>query len=294
MPGMLWNAGTQCFAPSGGGGLINPAQPVTFAHPWARGLVGFWKVVNNPGFGGGNQFYDLARGGGQSGPNDGALTNMSGAAAATNGFRPNAPPGGWGSVLFDGVAGNVVLPKLTMPAVGSMAIWFLLNATAVSNDQIFGIRTNSPSTLLFDFGSYDGARWYFGWYNSADARITYPTFAVGVWYRILFTWTAAASALYVNALGVASGVSSPIWNTSTQTPYLGFNSYPGQSHYTPMRVDGFTYWSRALSPAEIAADYALAQQGFPGALNYLGTTEYSFPAKAAAGGLLMRRRRSIP
>lgn len=253
-------------------------------HPLNVGRVAWWKIT--PSNYGGGKLIDVM------GRNHGSMIAMQN---ANNGWRGVAPPGGWGSVLTDGSAGYV-----------SFFLSFLL-----------ATYTNPPPPLTLSYWSL----WVGGTFGGmVDARystghqgfILYQTAGVnnlysfqpnvqisgsvtvndGRWHMLTATFDAGGNyRLYTDGVLDAGPHAGANWTLTlggaTGQMTMGHDYATDYGH---AYCDSLSLHSRCLSAAEVAADYALSRQGYPGVLSRVSPAAWSVPT---TGGLLMRRRRAI-
>lgn len=93
----------------------------------------------------------------------------------------------------------------------------------------------------------------------AEQRLTGPTgLSTNVWYHVAVTLASTKGVLYVNGSPVATNSAmtlNPAALGSTANNYLGKSQWPDP--YLNARLDEFRIYTVALSPAELAATYAL-------------------------------------
>jgi hypothetical protein len=245
-------------------GRIDLRRPLNPSHPLNAGRVAFWKVLS--GRYGGQFWFDLVSG------QSGALTSMSGAAAATNGFRPNAPPGGWGSVRFDGSSGFVSLgslPALNLP--GPMTILASINPAVVTvgtrdivADCNAGGSLQQWSLEINRTAAKITATWGNNIIGTGATALAANTWADVGWSRSgttgAWNWT-----IYVNGKPDASGATAVNSNPQQGAAIgrLGLDTI----FFFPGSISSVSFWNRGLSAAEVFAERAASQQGYPGVLN---------------------------
>jgi hypothetical protein len=246
---------------------IDLRRPLNPDHPLNQGKVAHWKVL--PGRYGGQYWFDLVQG------RQGTLTSMSGAAAGTNGFRPNAPPGGWGSVLCGGPAGYVVslYPGPLGPAARTVLFWFSTTQNGVTDATVVGWGANSGAVagsgwnVVVESGSL-GVRAF----NGATALGGGSGLNSGSWHRGGVTFPANGTCSQISAYVDGKPVSLSYGGGSTAINTLAGNPiWIGQwalgAIYFAGYVDSIAVYSIWQPPSFFSTDSALELQGLPGVLN---------------------------
>ena len=221
-------------------------------HPLNRGRVSWWLTL--PHLSGTGRWFDIV------GNNHGTLTSM---ANANNGWRPTYRPGGWGAVQFDGSAAYVA-SSTTYAGNFTLAAWFRASVVNGSYQCLMG--KGGPSGLMegkLYLWSNNALCVYTG---SASALVGNTVITAGVWHRVYAVVSGGSSCfMYLDGrLDVAGSVSS---GSSPYSFQIGKDP-AGADQYFGGQVDDVSIWSRALSAAEVKADYDLSRRGYPGVLNF--------------------------
>jgi hypothetical protein len=253
-------------------GPVNWSNPVNRAHPLNRGLVAWWLA--GPTNWGGPRWYDLCR------TADGTLS----AAGATR--KATWRPGGWSHVTLDSTNGHYAsvpfAAALNITPAITVAAWI---RTAATGGYIYGGHLNvSPFTgvglsignggaagrvaVLTSDGS--GVAW-------SDGGTTRPRVDDGKWHRVGCTVAGTIQFTYVDGVGAIVNSSGAVIASYTGTRGLGGRGGDGAITLNG-DIDDVSVWNRALSPAEMWADYDLSRRGYPGALNRMGPAAFGVPA----------------
>jgi hypothetical protein len=270
---------------------INFGSPVNWGHYLNRGLQAWWKVL--PGTTGGGVLRDIT-----NHKNDGVLTSMTN--LATNGFRGQSHPGGFGSLLFDGTTGYATGPNTDIPtgsADRSFSGWI-----RVLNNATYCTLINTGTNVSFGRCLFWVMKTspYFGTAGCPTLECTgfthQSTIPIndGKWHHIGVSLANASTTtpliiFYVDGVPTGSTSNSTFHALNTTAGgsfWLGGNV--AESLYGNSQADDVKAWNRAISAAEFLADYQLSLQGDPGRLNRIG-----YPYFKSGGGLLLKRRRSI-
>jgi len=165
--------------------------------------------------------------------------------------------------LLSGSSQYVNLPAGMVSTLSNFTIeaWVKLNSTASWN-RIFDFGNNTTTYMFLTPQNGSTSRLRFAITTSSaggEQQINGPSaLAAGVWYHVAVTLNGNTGILYLN--GVAVGTNSAI---TLNPSSLGstVNNYLGKSQWSDPYLNGlldeFRIYSVALSPAEIAATYAL-------------------------------------
>lgn len=255
-------------------GYVNPACPVNWAHPLNNGLIGWWKGITNPGWVGGLKWFrDLVRG---HTPHDAAIAGgVTWVQGQTAGLCPK----------FNGTTGNAQFWTCNFSTTGP----FDFGTTSFSFGCRVKLGTNSNGIFMCK-GQQQVAGWGFQQITttiyllvSDGTNSITPSITVvqGNWYYLTTVINrASGNALwYVNgklqsttSLGSVGSVSS----ASGDGNLAAAMTSPGHSisnEWAGIMDEGFVY-NRALTTNEAIARYRLAQQRYPGVLNYITPVTY--------------------
>lgn len=269
-----------------------PRRPRTIAtvnrrHPLNVGRVSWWLTL--PHLAGTATWYDIM------GSNHGALTSM---ANSSNGWRPTTRPGGWGSMLFDGSAGNIATPvpfNFQDNAPFSVAAWAKTTSGSGTIFSTFayqgyaGVIFLIGSTITGDLAvvvsdSNFSGRFVYGYNGGVND---------GKWHRLGFSYSGAQAASGISIYVDGKSIGASVRENSNPGTLANTNAYIGRSGggslpiFFPGYLDDIPIWSRALSPAEVLADYQLSMMGYPGVLNFREVRGYESAVAPAYAGYNM-------
>lgn len=262
---------------------INWVSPVNWLHPLNRGLQNWWLVI--PGATGSRTWQDLCR------RNHGTLTNMD---PATDWVGQNV-----GCLDFDGIDDYVDLQDAGILS-GNMTIaaWVRLTSTIASGFRAVCGRVleSSPfpqnwqmiySTSVPGWGF--GLKLLSGTYPYVYSAIGAAT--VGSWYRVVGVVETSAIRIYVNGGNMASTAIASTPETSGAMRSIIGGRWSGSSTGInwPGQISDVSISNRAWTSDEVAEDYRILQQGYPGRLNRSLLPRY-LNSVAATGN---RRRRTV-
>lgn len=243
-------------------------DPVNRHHPLNRGRVAWWLAV--PGLDGGRQWFDLM------GQAHGTLSN-----GPT--WRSSARPGSWGSLKFDGTDDRIIVSGVSFTS-GPITIstWLRCPWQTQRYRNLFdwGGGGSAGIRLLTTGGTANG--WLtrsiavvgngYSPGNSPRASAAYgAALADNSWHHVCVTMTSGGSAIYIDGVALSLDLNASgnaVGTLAAQQISLGSN--PADGDYSDGEQDDVSYWSRALSPAEVQASYDLSRRGYPGVLNRLG------------------------
>ncbi len=230
-------------------GPVDVLNPVNPHHPLNQGRVGWWVVL--PQTDGGRQWFDLIAG------RHFALTSGSSWVSA-------ARPGG----LARAISATDPSLSITWGLVGSnlsRTIAFWVRPTSATANRGFAsvgatAASGNPHWLMLTKNTG-----LFEVYHGGNYREGLSLFTQNVWARMVYTYNAADNdtGLYINGVREYTGT------VADSTTAENTNLYAGSGFPSAFGgwLDDFAVWNRALSPAQVRADYDLSQQGYPGVLN---------------------------
>jgi hypothetical protein len=260
---------------------VDPACPVDWAHPLARGLVGWWAAVPNSGWRGGLKTRDLVRGG--RNPHDATLTN--GAAWA----GPAGRPGGHGSVALDGSNDYVSLPFAAFSPLTrlTVAMWVRPAAATGGGDHYYWDASTERLRLMTAFGTYDGlgGAIQVGGTQTTISVASGVGAAVGKWTFLALTYDGATFALYADGkvVGTPASVTGNLDWASFSDSLASWGATTSGSAAFAGNVDSLMLYDRGLPAAGVARLHAVSRRGYPGLLNRLAGVVYSTPPAAGGG-----------
>lgn len=247
-------------------------DPVNRSHPLNRGRVGWWLGL--PGTPRGRYVHDVM------GRNHG--THSAGASWTAAG-----PPGGLGSVLYDGTAGltdcgNVAAFALTSQV--TLAIWanantwvpdykdYLIGREGSSSPYFgYGLRTDGGGVISFKIGT------------TVENTVSTTPPATGTWNRIAGTYDGASMRFYINGVLVNSAALTGAIFDPNVALYIG--NCPGDpTRGFDGRLADASVWNRALSAGEVAADYLDSLAGHAATLRRRRRSLATFSPPAGGGG----------
>lgn len=250
---------------------------VNVHHPLNQGRVAWFLTL--PHLVGGRFWHDLM------GLRQGTLTNMGN---TSNGWRSPNRPGGLGHMRCDGSTGYVNSSIATgLSGSFTVAAWAKWSTLTTGIETLVTSEVSSYNNYWFSLarnGAIDSAA--FGLYNGSQnpvAIVTTP-FSTNQWVRMIGVRNVLSDTveLYVNGKQSASvndtTISVPVYSALN----IGRQVAPDRPFNGSM--DDVSVWSRALSAAEIRADYDLSRCGYPGVLNRIER-----PLWATQDGILFRR-----
>lgn len=250
----------------GPGAWVDPACPVEWGHPLARGLEAWLLGLPNPGWWGGQTFRDVTRG--AKTPHDGD-TLLYGSSVPSWVAGPNGFPGLRFSDTTQRVDGSVTLGSQI-----TLSCW-----VSLTNSGFYAGLFVMPGT-----GDHAGLM-----LNASDRKVMIgngssfvggPTvLTLGQWYHIAGTFDGGLMTSYVNG---RYDVSDTFTAISSATAYrLNRDNTIADAGALPRIADARIY-SRALSAGEVAALYDQSRRGHPDTLRWVSSRAWSIPA--AAGG----------
>lgn len=270
---------------------LDPACPVDWSHPLARGLVGWWMVGPNPGWRGGATLRDLVRGGKKA--NDGTLTNGTS-------WRGSDRPGGRGHLQFDGVDDYVALASNPFDAASAWSIAAWVKYTGTARRIYFSKGDHGTATYFgLEVNHFEGGAGTWGLRSAGALCLFYAAgLAPGAWLHLAATLPAAgagsAGKQYVNGSLVTSTVppgGNHAASEATTLSRLGARDVSGAVSL-PLAglLDDVRVYSRVLSAGEARALYDNSRLGCPGLLSRLDDAP---GGRRRAAGLIQTRRRAL-
>jgi hypothetical protein len=244
------------------------ADPVNRNHPLNQGRVAWWLALQ--GIDGGKFFYDL-------------MGLVHGTLTAGVSWSGSARPGGWRHLSLDGTNGHYVsLPtaaSLNITPNITVAAW--IRTTGTSGHIYGGYKNSSPFNgmgLGMGFAG-NGAQvsvWTGGasWIDDGGAGLRIND---GKWHRVGCVVKGASETSFVDGVGFVLGSLGNSIPSYSGVRGIGGRAVDGDSPF-PGDLDGLSVWNRALSAAEMRADYDSSRIGDPGVLNRMGPAAFGVPA----------------
>lgn len=265
----------------GGDRSLYYGQPINRAHPLNRGLVGCWIVV--PWYKSGQRLIDLS----------GLRTH----GTLTNGpmWSGLAPPGGFGSVSFDGSDDYVDCGSSATlaPAQISVSAWIKSNATIGAFDGLMS-KSNTAWTAGWGWHWSSSTRlrfWIENW-STGDAFVDFASEAdTQTWHHVCGTWDGAMVRCHLDAKN--QGNERAYGGALTSTHPLEIGRTAANANNFLGLIDSVQIRARAVSTAEVAALYDDARRGYPETLNWLSTRSYLLPDVGGAAPAGNRRRAAM-
>ncbi len=284
-------------------GIVDPA--VNLSHSLNRSRI-VWCLTRKLRYGG-NALWDLMGGGRYF-----SLTSMGN---SSNGWRPPTRPGADGDLLFDGSAGcltvgllsqslvSLISPLCNIAGAFSLAAWAYCTNVSSGSPQIVSIYSvNSPNYAGIGLGLNISSGGFKTFCYTGNNVWTAPsgsptTWSASTWYRVLVTCTSGGTlTFYLNGKpdGGTQSVTPPIANnaiTNAAAQTFRIGSQPGSTagNFWPGRIDDVSVWNRALSAAEVKADYDLSRRNYPGVLRMMPEDRETIYVPSAVAGTKFRR-----
>lgn len=267
---------------------INLTDPINRNHYLNRGRV-FWHLAL-PGLQRGKYLRNIAAPG-----NHPELKSGTSPTTSLNVGYPR--PGGWGSFRCDAADEGAYITidgRLQLPFPLSMAVWVRYLGTPSDYANVFGVNYDAIATNPYMcYGLYlpiqaSAPGLAFGGNYGGTFKTIYPGTPIRPtawtsWTRIVVSVNSAGAGFYVN--GVSQGFTSDSLPSAPNysTSILGIGESWALGRNPNLDLDDCSIWNRELSSEEIAADYKLGIQGYPGVLNRGRPMRDSARAAAATG-----------
>lgn len=248
-----------------GYGIIDPARPVNWEHPLLQGLAGWWIPVPNSGWRGGLTLRDVAK------RNHATLTNGPI-------WRGTNPPGGYGSILYDGSNDFTSISNASAyaRAAGSsftFGCWCNFIGSAGVEKGVLCLRRNGNSTPIVNIRVATVANNFFFRVRTDANNITtiQSSGTFDGWRLLIATYAVGQMRLYINGVQAATGSVTDGAITLDQF-HLGKDPTDGVNANI---LIGETFaLNRALSAAGAMEWYKQSKRGHPDTLNWLGKRTY--------------------
>lgn len=231
--------------------IINPYSPINYQSKFARNLVGAWMVYTNYRTGYGTSIWrDLS-----SKFNNGTLIG-----ATWSGL---APPGGFGSLSFDGTDDAV---SITPVSLGDFSLITVFNGSDfnLTNRILWGC-----STEVLTFIGFLGSNTTVYYRSSASTLLSFtvPAISLNAWHHIMVTRTGNSIRVFVDWIESSSGAQNDSSTPAYVVDIIG--SYPTASL-------GWNGYLSNVSIHNVACDISYLR-GYPTLLNYINTRKYFLP-----------------
>ncbi len=249
---------------------IDAVGPINWMSPHSRALHGAWFCL--PGRMSGSAIPNLTR-------EHGSSMNL----VAQPGFAGIVPPGGSGSVRFNGSTQYGRAP-FAHPSSAEWTISGWVNITSVSSNGYVAL-LGASGTNNVGIASNNAAGKFSAVWNTTVTISGAYTWTAGVWYYLTLAINNAGGNLYVNGLSVGSS------STAAGAFIPGQFDLAAQTNISSPQVAGsFADWiviNRRLKSLEVELLYLEAQLGYPQLLRRIAVPQlYS----ASTGN---RRRRVL-
>lgn len=266
---------------------INLTNPVNKNHYLNRGRV-FWHIAL-PGLQRGKYLRNIAAAGNHP--------ELKTGTSPTNSLNVGYPrPGGWGSFRCDTAddgSYTAIDGRLQLSYPLSIAAWVRNIGTPTDYANVFGCTYDTAASAPYlCYGIYQPVHAsapgiafggnYGGTFKTIYPPTAIPSTSLTTWTRIVIAVNSAGAGFYVN--GVYKGFTSDALPSAPNysTSVVGIGEVWSLSRNPNMDLDDCSIWNRELSSEEIAADYKLGIQGYPGVLNRFKRVD-SLRAAAATG-----------
>lgn len=245
---------------------LDAANPLD-DHPLNVGRV-LWLLSNAGGhssYYGGNKWFDLT-----PKKNNGTLTNESTWVGAM-GRR-----GGWGGLSCFRPGSRYVDCSSSTLSITSGTVGLWVYSVSASQDGYAGLFSGMEGgggsqgyCVILDGSTQQVSLWV----DNVKLGVDPDTLAVNEWVRVVAAWNNSSSSIYINGANVVTGAGGTPTNSSN-TKYIA--QYAGV--YFDGIFDDVSVWNRVLTASEVAQDYELSQQGYPGVLRCTSSIKYFFKA----------------
>jgi hypothetical protein len=225
---------------TGGQVYISPAHPGQ--------IMGFWPLDNRTG----SKAYDYSGNG-----RNGTMVDMNSAGNSTSGWNTICKFGS--CLLFDGI-NDYVNATVDGTALTSLSIeMWIKTAGAQSTKGIFqwsnSLSSATPFVLLQRINSTA-----VGWHVNGSLNINL-TAADGTWYHLMLVHNGTDWTAYTDGALAGTYTGGRLNQSNALYAYLG-NGYNGYFNGT---IDEVKIWNKALTAAEVAAEYELSTKKLEGA-----------------------------
>jgi hypothetical protein len=248
--------------------FIDLGQPINRASPLNYGLVSWWSVLNQGPHFGGARLLDLAN------RNHGTLTN-----GPT--WSGQSHPGGWGSVLFDGVNDEVTGSTIPLDSNNWTVSAWIMPVAGAGHRRFLGWADDGP-TLNVASGA---SSWRIVHALTVDLTASSATVTLGVFQHVVITRSAATARVFSNGVKIGENTSFSATYTANTTFSIG-SRFRGE--FTNSFLDDIRFYSRGLSESEVAALYRESLAGHPTTLNWHRPRIYFDAGGAPSGGFRSR------
>jgi hypothetical protein len=162
-----------------------------------------------------------------------------------------------GSLGFDGTSQCVTIPNFGSFGQTSISVWINRSGATTTRESIVSYKEGNGVNMGFvlclnENGSSQYPRFWVqvnGSWQNAEQAVAVPQ---GSWVHLVGTFDGSKIQLYVNGVPAAStSYAGTMTNTGSQNCVIGARADSAQ-HWFPGLVDDVRFYSRALTPAEVA------------------------------------------
>lgn len=237
--------------------MLELANLVDRHHPLNRGRAAWWLAV--PGLDGGRRLYDVI------GLNHGTLDGSAS-------WRAAIRPEGVGRLNI--TSGRVRIPHAAPLDIAAAGFTLAVTATRDGNLNTYNTtlvsKSNSPGSPYWSYvmRGHDSVAEQAAMgitYGTTNTILYTPALDLGRPYRLAMTCDGAAVRGYVDGAEIGSASVSGSPYNGTGELQVGDDAVYGP-RYWPGTAADVSIWSRALSAAEVRAEYDLSRLGYPGVL----------------------------
>lgn len=251
---------------------LNYGNPVNRAHPLARDLVAWWKVL--PSWMGGGQLWDLC------GRYPATLTN----GPTWNGGRP----GGFGSLKFPTPGSSRAVTGTVSHGIGTGPFTFScwVNPIAINTAAYEGVMGNDNFSPGLYVNLPAAAKWGVYWAAEYSSGVA---LTVGAWQHTLATRNGSTISFYLN--GADTGTTASVATSMANAAFCMGQAGPASGSNISLMDDVF-FHARGFSASEAAMLYRETQRPDNPMLSWIRPVRVN--SVAAPGGRTTRNTRAFP
>ncbi len=252
---------------------IDLDDPLT-NHPLNEGRVAWWLTL--PVRFGGPAWWDLVRG------SQGTLTGF----AAGHGWNTASNPGATGSISFSG-SEYVSTTKSSPAGTNNITVACWVNPAVLTRGDLVTAWNNGATVgdqfdLLYGLSSGKPQFYISSGLANISSGASSVAMSTGTWYRVVGIFRNGTLGVYLN--GINTAFSTPAITLGSGAKIRLGNNINGDGPFSGYLND-CAVWNRGLSDVEIALDYKLSRQGYPGVLRRRQRVAYSTPPSPPASSL---------